>query len=410
MAEQTRRATTVVQTGTNWHNVADACDTNVDSSYAYRNAKGNSACHVNGFNFNIPSNATISKITVGVKYYGSNSNAYLYVYLRSIASEQYIIAVEYLNKQSQTTAKYGKFDITAAQLQSYVNNNNIYNKNIINLINGGLHLRWVGSSYSSSYSSEVRIYDTFITVYYTVPYTVNFNGNGATGGSVASFSKNVGESFTLPANGFEKKCEVTFNHNFSGSNTATQYSSAAFKGWEDHGTITASNGEVFTAAQFDAPFYANTYADLYNAFQYNKQSLVNHYVSNGRSEGRAATGNPRGIYPPNATVCNLANESGTAVLKARWSAYDTVELSTPTRDGYTFLGWYTAADGGTKVGDGGASYTPTGDITLYAHWINNAIKLIYLGNKAASFYLGQKPVSKIFKGNTEIYYDPFAEE
>lgn len=374
MAEQTRRATTVVQTGANWHNVADACDENVDSSYAYRNAKGNSACHVNGFNFNIPSNATISKITVGVKYYGSNSNAYLYVYLRSIASGQYISVARYLDQQSQTTAKYSRFDITAAQLQSYVNNNNIYNKNIINLINGGLHLRWVGSSYHSSYSSEVRIYDTFITVYYTVPYTVNFNGNGATGGSVASFSKNVGESFTLPANGFEKKCEVTFNHNFSGSNTATQYSSDAFKGWEDHGTITASNGEVFTAAQFDAPFYANTYADLYNAFKYNKQSLVDHYVNYGRNEARQCTGNPRGVYPAGATVSNLANDEGSlTTLKAQWGTYSAVLLPTPTRDGYEFLGWYTSASGGTKVGDGGTSYTPSGNITLYAHWEKNII-------------------------------------
>ena len=37
------------------------------------------------------------------------------------------------------------------------------------------------------------------------------------------------------------------------------------------------------------------------------------------------------------------------------------------KNGYTFLGWYTAASGGTKVADGGGSYTPTGDITLYAH-------------------------------------------
>lgn len=412
MAEQTRRATTVVQTGADWHNVAHACDDNVDTSYAYRSAKGNSACHVNGFNFNIPSNATISKITVGVKYYGSNSNAYLYVYLRSIASGQYIRVAEYLNKQSQTTAKYGRFDITAAELQSYVNNNNIYNKNIINLINGGLHLRWVGSSYSSSYSSEVRIYDTFITVYYTVPYTVNFNGNGATGGSVASFSKNVGESFTLPANGFEKICKVTYDPNYSGSNIATGYSSATFKGWEDHGTLTAYDGVVYTYDKFDAPFYANTYADLFNEFAYNKQALLDHYVRyivHG-SEKRSATGSPRGVYNQTNVVSNLADDGGSTTLYAQWGDMSEVTLPTPTRDGYSFLGWYTSIIGGTRVGDGGASYTPTGDITLYARWINNAIKLIYLGNKVASLYLGQKPISKIFKGNTEIYYDPFAEE
>lgn len=360
MAEQTRRATTVVQTGTNWHNVADACDTNVDSSYAYRNAKGNSACHVNGFNFNIPSNATISKITVGVKYYGSNSNTYLYVYLRSIASEKYIAVVEYLNKQSQTTAKYGRFDITAADLQSYVNNNNIYNKNIINLINGGLHLRWVGSSYSSSYSSEVRIYDTFITVYYTVPCTVTYDGNGANSGSVSAQSGYVGENLTLASNSFiNRACVSLYSNDIDGCEYNDDedridpplLSEARFLGW-------------YTAA-----------------------------------EGGTKVGDGGASYTP----------SGNVTLYAHWSGYPAVTLPSLTREGYAFLGWYDDREGGTKVGDGGESYTPTGDITLYAHWINNAIKLIYLGNKAASFYLGQKPVSKIFKGNTEIYYDPFAE-
>ena len=48
-----------------------------------------------------------------------------------------------------------------------------------------------------------------------------------------------------------------------------------------------------------------------------------------------------------------------------------ITLPTPTRTGYTFDGWYTAASGGTKVGDGGATYSPGAnitDITLYAHW------------------------------------------
>ena len=35
-------------------------------------------------------------------------------------------------------------------------------------------------------------------------------------------------------------------------------------------------------------------------------------------------------------------------------------------DTYTLKGWYTASSGGTKAGNGGASYTPTGAIALYA--------------------------------------------
>ena len=40
-------------------------------------------------------------------------------------------------------------------------------------------------------------------------------------------------------------------------------------------------------------------------------------------------------------------------------------LPTPTRSGYRFNGWYTAASGGRKVT---ASQKVTGDMTLYAHW------------------------------------------
>ena len=368
MSTQTRRATTVVQTGTDWHNVADACDTNVDSSYAYRNAKGTSACHINGFNFNIPSNATVTKVTVAIKWYASNSHGYLYAYLRSIASGNYIVITRYADGSSKTTAGYNYFDVTAETLQNYVNNNNVYNKNIIDLINGGLHLRWVGSSNSSSSSSEVRIYDAYITVYYEAPYTVNFNGNGATSGSVASISKNVNTEFSLPANGFEKRYTVKFDPNYSGSNVASANSTATFKGWEDHGTIKSSSGETFTAEQFDAPFYANTYGDLYNAFKYNKQSLVDHYVDYGRNEGRQCTGSPRGIYSAGAVVNSLANEGGSTTLYAQWSAMSAVTLPSPNRNGYNFLGWYTSVKGGTKVGDGGESYTPSGNVTLYAHW------------------------------------------
>ena len=46
-----------------------------------------------------------------------------------------------------------------------------------------------------------------------------------------------------------------------------------------------------------------------------------------------------------------------------------IVLPTATRAGYDFNGWYTAATGGTKVGDAGDTYNPTtSPITLYAQW------------------------------------------
>ena len=43
-----------------------------------------------------------------------------------------------------------------------------------------------------------------------------------------------------------------------------------------------------------------------------------------------------------------------------------VTLPTPTKTGYILDGWYTTA--GAKVDDGGETYSPTADITLYARW------------------------------------------
>ncbi len=126
------------------------------------------------------------------------------------------------------------------------------------------------------------------------------------------------------------------------------------------------------------------------------------YVDYGRNEGRQCTGSPRGVYSAGAVVNSLANEGGSTVLKAQWSAMPAVTLITPTRDGYKFLGWYTSASGGTKVGDGGASYTPSGSITLYAHWQLNETTDIYLGTSILDVYVGSSKYD-VYQGSTKIY-------
>ena len=60
------------------------------------------------------------------------------------------------------------------------------------------------------------------------------------------------------------------------------------------------------------------------------------------------------------------------------------ELPTPTRVGYTFLGWFTSIDGSEQVD----SSTTMGDdpVTVYAHWKVNAYAIVYDPNSAS---LGQ---------------------
>jgi uncharacterized repeat protein (TIGR02543 family) len=63
--------------------------------------------------------------------------------------------------------------------------------------------------------------------------------------------------------------------------------------------------------------------------------------------------------------------------KAINSVSDNYTLPTPTRTGYTFTGWYTAAEGGTKVE---SSTVPTGNTTLYAQWTPNTYTINFNAN------------------------------
>ena len=55
---------------------------------------------------------------------------------------------------------------------------------------------------------------------------------------------------------------------------------------------------------------------------------------------------------------------------------------TPTRNNFTFLGWYTSAIGGTKVTGG---ITPTSDVVYWAHWIQNSLNGMGSANKIGTF-------------------------
>lgn len=59
------------------------------------------------------------------------------------------------------------------------------------------------------------------------------------------------------------------------------------------------------------------------------------------------------------------------------STYGT--LPTPTYEGYTFVGWYTAASGGTRVYST-STYATAGNSTLYAHWSTDTYTVTFDAN------------------------------
>ena len=71
-------------------------------------------------------------------------------------------------------------------------------------------------------------------------------------------------------------------------------------------------------------------------------------------------------YPPGSAV----KPAGDMRLYAQWKAAPLSSLPAASRDYYQFAGWYTAANGGSRVESG---YVPGGNITLYAHWTQNPL-------------------------------------
>jgi uncharacterized repeat protein (TIGR02543 family) len=50
-----------------------------------------------------------------------------------------------------------------------------------------------------------------------------------------------------------------------------------------------------------------------------------------------------------------------------------LQLPSASRSNYVFSGWYSAAVGGFSIGSAGANFTPSGTVTIYAHWIQASL-------------------------------------
>lgn len=113
--------------------------------------------------------------------------------------------------------------------------------------------------------------------------------------------------------------------------------------------------------------YRELYGDLDASYGDNWPAYYKHWALYGQTEGRWGNYN---ITTLNAnggscTTTSIYTSYGHATSTCPYSSGRT--LPTPTRSGYTFDGWYTAASGGTlfTADTVCSSYY---DFTLYAHW------------------------------------------
>lgn len=217
-------------------------------------------------------------------------------------------------------------------------------------------------------------------------YTVIYNGNGSTSGSMSSDEFFYGKSYSLTTCGFSKTATVTYNAGGGTVSRASDSVSFPFSGWSNtaSGSVVYTNGQSVSNLTSTAGGTVNLYAKWGTASVTLPTATKSGSVFLGwytAPSGGTRVGGSGDTYTVSANV----------TLYAQWSTYRTVifspeggtitgdvffknvpdgsaygDLPTATRDGYTFLGWFTSASGGTQVT--AASIVQSSDHILYAQW------------------------------------------
>lgn len=159
------------------------------------------------------------------------------------------------------------------------------------------------------------------------------------------FQKNDAVTLTSDSNGFV----MTVTRQENGVMTAIVYRSTDGTTWTESGEQVASSiTAASNVSHLDGTDYCLAISD-------NTATLRTH------SSPDSPTPSPKKTYTvkydtgTDAVITDSTVEEGS----------DIALPADPTRDGYTFIGWYDSKDGGNKVS---AGTKITSDITLYAHW------------------------------------------
>ena len=230
----------------------------------------------------------------------------------------------------------------------------------------------------------------FYAQWQAIQYNMNFNSLGGSN-VVSNQTKTIGQLVTMPNPG-----------------TKTGYS---FDGWSD-GTLLYGVGTTFTVGASSKSFTAQWIPDVY-AVTYDWQGgagstpRVSDTYTVGTGDMTLPTASGAGYSRDGDNFSGWSTSIGGSlvsgfrptaddVLYAIWAdgnytlSYDpkggtvgsglgtvsrggSVTLPTPVRDNFTFVGWFNAATGGTKLGDGGASFTPSASSTLFARWVQDSL-------------------------------------
>ena len=225
--------------------------------------------------------------------------------------------------------------------------------------------------YNYTGTKNVTLYAQWKSKTYT--NTLNYNANGGTGAPITQTAKvtypNTASTFTV-------------------STTKPTRTGYTFAGWYTAASGGTKVGTTYIVGKNNQE--KNQSATLYAQWTANKYTNTLNYDANGGS-GAPASQTVSVTYPNTASTF-------------------TISSTKPSRMGYTFAGWYTAASGGTKVGTeytvGSKDQAKNQSATLYAHWTANNYT-VTLQPSGGSLNIGDGSITKNSDGSAtfKVIYD-----
>lgn len=248
---------------------------------------------------------------------------------------------------------------------------------------------------------------TLYAVWAPNTYTIHFDGNKSdypnVTGTTASLSMTYDVAKNLPSCGFTNN-----GYTFVGWDTDSRAQDPRYVAGQSVSNLVSSNGgsvilsAIWKANSYTVTFDANggttptasksvTYDNIYGTLPV---ATKTGYSLKGWFT--AKTGGTQVTADTEVTITSAQtlyaqwtantytvkfNSQGGSTVADKTVTYDSTygTLSTPTRDGYKFLGWFTATSGGTQVtADTKVAITATQ--TLYAHWQANTYTVVFNGN------------------------------
>lgn len=253
-----------------------------------------------------------------------------------------------------------------------------------------------GSSFETSNQGKGDRTDRYYAKFTPNSYTVKFNANTGSGSmSNQGFTYDAAQNLT--ANSFtktgytfagwakSKDGDVAYSDGQSVENLAASGEVTLYAKWTPNTYYVAFNGNGSTSGSMPNQTLTYDKSENLNAFANFERIYTVSYNANGGITAETSETNTKAeyefvnwkgendkSYANQAQVSNLTSTAnGTFTLYAQWNS-DFVKLPNATKDGGVLDAWYLGDVNveANRVGAAGDNYTPTGNVTLTAKWID----------------------------------------